>query len=130
MKFFKKSDIIIIFCILTVSLAVWFTFHYSFAGQSVKAEIYYEEKLIKTIDLNTGKEEIFSILQNESVVFHLYRDGKICFEASDCPDKVCIHAGKLDTAGQFAACLPNKIVMKIVPSGERNGDDVDLVTGK
>ncbi|HYE68792.1 MAG TPA: NusG domain II-containing protein, partial [Anaerovoracaceae bacterium] len=71
----------------------------------------------------------FSIPQDENVIFHLYQDGSIAFVESDCPDKVCIHAGKLKMTGQFAACLPNGIVMKIVPEKERSEDDPDLVIG-
>ena len=63
------------------------------------------------------------------MVFHLYKDGSIAFEESDCPDRVCIHAGRLKTAGQFAACLPNGIVMKIVPEKERSEGDADIVIG-
>ena len=61
------------------------------------------------------------------MVFHLYPDGGICFEKSDCSDKICIHAGKLYTVGQSAACLPNGIIIKIVPAGEHSDNDIDIV---
>lgn len=129
MKFFKKTDIIIIVCILAVGLASWLTYSHFSSGRSVLAEIYYRSELVKTVDLSRGKEEVFSIPQDRNVIFHVFPDGRIQFEASDCPDKVCVNAGKLGTAGQFAACLPNEIVMKIVPKNGSNEDDIDMVIG-
>lgn len=129
MKFFKKTDIIIIIAILAISAAVWVIYHFLFADQGVKAEIYYDSELVKTVDLKEEIEKTFSIPQDEKVLFHLYEDGTIAFIESDCPDKVCIHAGRLGTAGQFAACLPNGIVMKIVPEKERSDEDMDLIIG-
>ena len=127
MKFFKRTDILIIIGLIVVSVASWGIYNFVFAGDQVKAEIYYYSDLVKTVDLNSGKDMTFSIPQDKNVVFHLYKDGSIAFVESDCPDKVCIHAGKLKTAGQFAACLPNGVVMKIVPAKARSADDTDLV---
>lgn len=129
MKFFRRSDIIVITAILLISAVSWGIYHFIFAEDRVKAEIYYYSDLIETVDLRSGEEKTFSIPQDENVIFHLYQDGSIAFAESDCPDKVCIHAGKLKMAGQFAACLPNGIVMKIVPEKERSEDDADLVIG-
>lgn len=129
MKFFKRTDIIIIIGILVVSVASWGIYNHVFAKDRVKAEIYYYSDLVKTVELSTGEEMTFSVPQDENVVFRLYKDGTIAFVESDCPDKVCIHTGKLKTAGQFAACLPNGIVMKLVPEKERGEDDADLVIG-
>lgn len=127
MKFFKRTDIIIIAAIVAISALSWGIYHTVSAKDRVAAEIYYESKLIETVDLGTGEDRTFSIPQDKNVVLHLYRDGAIAFVKSDCPDKVCIHAGKLRTTGQFAACLPNGIVIKIVPVDGQSSDDADLV---
>jgi len=127
MKFFKRTDILIIIGMIAVSVASWGIYNHAFAEDRVRAEIYYYSDLVKTVDLNTGKDMTFFIPQDKNVVFRLYKDGSIAFVESDCPDKVCIHAGKLKTAGQFAACLPNGIVVKIVPVKDRSADDADLV---
>ena len=130
MKFYKKTDIMIIIGILLISLTAWFVYHSLVSGQKVKAEIYFRSQLVKTVDLSAGRDETFSIPQNENVVFHLYPDGTIAFVESDCPDKVCIHTGKIGTAGQFAACLPNEIVVKIVPADSGEEPEIDMVIGK
>lgn len=127
MKFFKRTDLIIILAIITLSAASWGIFHYVSAKDSVKAEIYYYSELVETVDLSKGEDKSFSIPQNKNVVLHLYRDGSIAFVDSDCPDKVCIHAGRLRTAGQFAACLPNGIIVKIVPADGKHSSEADVV---
>ncbi len=129
MKFFKRTDLVIILSIVLISAASWGIYNYLHEETPAKAEIYYYSELVKTVELGGGEDRTFSIPQNENVVFRLYQDGSIAFAESDCPDKVCIHAGKLRRSGQFAACLPNGIVMKIVPQGTRGGEDTDLVLG-
>ncbi|MEM1485777.1 NusG domain II-containing protein [Oscillospiraceae bacterium PP1C4] len=124
MKFIKKSDFIVISAIVAVSIVLWLIFHFVFEGQPARAEIYYGSELVETVNLDTGIEKTFSIPQNEHVVFHLYKDGSIRFETSDCPDKVCIRAGKLVHAGDSAACLPNRIVLKIVSKNGYSKNDL------
>jgi len=83
-----------------------------------------------TIDLSEKKDYSFSIPQNKNVVFHVYKDGSIEFVESDCPDKICVKSGKLNSVGESAACLPNGIVVKIVSKKGNNDNDVDIVVGK
>lgn len=130
MKLFKKTDIIIIAVIIAAAVIISVAYKSVFAGKRAKAEIYYYSKLVETVELTEGQERTFSIEENKNVVFHLDKEGNIRFIQSDCPDKVCIHAGKLHIPGQSAACLPNGIVVKIVPSGERGADDPDIVVGR
>ncbi|HEX2925453.1 MAG TPA: NusG domain II-containing protein [Ruminiclostridium sp.] len=131
MKFFKKSDILVILVILASGAVLWAIYSNFFASKPAKAEIYYKSLLVRTVTLDTGKDERFSIPQNKNVVFHLASDGRIRFEKSDCPDKICIKTGWLGKVGQTAACLPNKIFLKIVQSDNaRNDNGIDMIIGK
>ncbi len=127
MKFFKKTDMIIILTIIAVSTIVWLAYDSVYSNRPAKAEIYYYSKLVLTIDLVKGEERSFSVPQEKNVVFHIDKEGNIGFVKSDCPDKICIHAGMLHKVGQSAACLPNGLVLKIVPANGRNEDDLDAV---
>jgi len=129
MKFAQKSDIIAIAIIAGICLAAIGLYRAMYAGHAVKAEIYYNGDLVETVDLKKGEDRTFWIPQNENVVFHIYPDGTIAFESSDCPDQICVKSGKLGIVGQSAACLPNGIVLKIVPAGPRDEDDPDIVIG-
>lgn len=129
MRFFKRSDIVIIAAILLISLASWITYDHLAKDRLVKAEIYYYSQLVETVALDREEERTFSIPQNPNVIFHLDKEGHIAFIASDCPDKVCVNTGRIHRVGEYAACLPNGIVLKIVPEGERNEDDADIIIG-
>ena len=129
MKFFKKIDIIIITIITIVCILSLITYNFISRDKPAKAEIYYKSELIQTVELNTGVDKTFSIPQDENVVFHLYKDGSIRFGESDCPDKVCVNTGKLKTVGQTAACLPNEIILKIIPDGDYSEDEPDIIIG-
>lgn len=129
MKFARKSDLVIISLIIVASLLFWLLYSNVFAKSGNLAEIYYKTELVKTVALKTGNTESFSIEQVPHVVFQLYEDGSIAFIESDCHDKVCIQSGKLHLAGQFAACLPNQLYMKIISSGSGDTDAPDMIIG-
>lgn len=128
MKFAGKRDILLISAIVVCGVLVWLFLSGAFSKAGSYAEIYYKSELVETVALTTEEEKSFSIPQLDNVVFHLYADGNIAFVESDCPDKVCIHAGKLHLDGQMAACLPNEVYIKIV-SVRVDPDAPDLVIG-
>lgn len=130
MKFFKKGDIIIIAAILAVGILAWLGHDYLTAEKSPKAEIYYYSRLVKTVDLGESEEMTFHLEEDEDVVFQVDGKGAIRFLESDCPDKVCIKTGELHQVGEFAACLPNNIIVKIVPKDERSSEDPDIIIGR
>ncbi len=127
MKFSKKSDLIIIAAILLVSAISWILYDTISKDKAVKAEIYYYSELVEVVSLDIRENSSFSIPQNPNVVFRIDEKGSIAFIESDCPDKVCIKTGSLHRPGEYAACLPNGIILKIVPQGDRDDDDADII---
>ena len=121
-KFFVKSDIILIIMALTLSAAGAWAYSARPAEVGEYAEIYYNSELIKTVDMTEHTEMEFVLPQNENVVFHTDGNGRIRFERSDCPDKICVHSGWLWRSGEVAACLPNGFVLKII--SPNNAQDV------
>ena len=43
--------------------------------------------------------------------------GRVRFRASPCRGKQCIHSGWLSRAGDFAACLPNRVSVTLTGAG-------------
>ncbi|NLO48718.1 MAG: NusG domain II-containing protein [Clostridiales bacterium] len=126
MKYAKKSDILVIALIAAAGLLFFLLYRFLLAEKGTYAEIYYRSELVKRIDLDHVRDSTFSIPQCPQVVFRLYNNGGIAFLKSDCPDKLCINSGKLHLSGQFAACLPNRILVKIVSSEK---DEPDIIIG-
>ena len=58
--------------------------------------------------------------QNHLVI----QDGCARIEEADCPDKLCVKAGKIQYTGQTITCLPNRLTVTVV--GRDGG--VDLVS--
>lgn len=128
MKFMRKRDLIVIGALAALGLILWIFTSGAVGKQGAYAEIYYKSKLVKTVALSGGGEEKFSLEQLPNVVFELDGDGGFAFIESDCPDKICVHAGRLHLVGQTAACLPNEVYVKIV-SSQNDPDAPDLVVG-
>ncbi|MDW7656632.1 MAG: NusG domain II-containing protein [Bacillota bacterium] len=62
----------------------------------------------------------------------VYEAGRIRFAEADCPDKVCVRTGWISRSGQIAACVPGRLIIKIVGgSGSQTTgpDDVDVIVG-
>ena len=126
MKYLRKADLIIIAAVIVLALVFLLLNKSLFTKSGVYAEIYHDSALVKRIELSNAEVGSFSIPGKPDVVFQLYADGSIAFIESDCPDKVCIRSGRLKYAGQFAACLPNKMMLKIV-SDDKDREGLDLI---
>jgi hypothetical protein len=126
MKYLRKADIVLIAALVVSALVFLFLNRYFLVEKKgVYSEIYHDSVLVYRIKLSSAKEGSFSIPGVPKVVFHQYVDGSIAFIKSDCSDKICIRSGRLKNAGQFAACLPNKVILKIV-SEEKDREGPDL----
>lgn len=53
--------------------------------------------------------------------------GGVRMIAADCPDKICMHTGRITRSGQSIVCVPNRVTVTIV--GGRSADAYDVQTG-
>lgn len=118
--------------LLALGSLFWIEFR---AGNPVSgnriAHIYQDGELIRSIPLNEVTDTYtFTVTgaadcHNEIEV----RPGSIGMISADCPDKLCVHQGFIDTSLLPITCLPNHLVIQIT---EENSDseknDVDIVT--
>lgn len=134
MEFAKKSDILLLVALVLICLLLWGMFSTVSNSDDAKsgdpatryAEIYYKKELVKRVSLNTDHDYTFSLDEKPQVVFRVYATGEIAFVESDCPDKDCIEFKKISRPGQFAACLPNSLILTIVSEGDVTSDDIDI----
>ncbi|MCX7655097.1 MAG: NusG domain II-containing protein [Treponemataceae bacterium] len=59
-------------------------------------------------------------LGNTFVEIH---DGEAHISDSPCPDKLCVAMGKLKKVGDWAACLPNRVFVRIAGQVRQDGID-------
>ncbi|MBQ0039100.1 MAG: NusG domain II-containing protein [Treponema sp.] len=52
-------------------------------------------------------------------------NGEAWFEDSPCDNKICVESGKINGPNQWAACLPNGIIIYI--EGKQKDDELDII---
>ena len=116
MKFrlFRKTDFIIIAAVLIVSVA--FIIFMRSGGESLTAVISVDGKTVETVNLSEITERTEYRPNDNYDVLIVAEDGKIGFENSSCPDKLCVGCGRLYRKGDTAVCLPAKTVVTITDS--------------
>jgi len=125
----KKGDIVIVlvvFLLATVGGAIYY-FGGLGRGEVEGAMIVVEVNGIE-LDrkplMENGRDitEVYEGPVGETIV-HYTEEGARVLE-SDCPDKICIHFGLMDRPSITNACLPNRVVFRIVGGN----DDSDINT--
>lgn len=114
---FKKTDLLIISVCLLVALIAFLPSFLS-ADEDLTAVIISDGETVTEITLTEQTDETIEI--NSTVII---AEGKsIYFKESDCPDNTCVRTGKLDSAGESAACIPNRVSVYI-----KSGNDIDIM---
>jgi hypothetical protein len=107
MKLFSKKDLIFLVLILAIA-GILFTifkndthgalYEVSVNGKTVRRESIYKKS---RTELDCGAVIVC--------------DGEgVYFDSSNCPDLVCVNTGRLTREGEWAACLPNEVFLKVV----------------
>ncbi len=117
--FFKKGDLIAVFLILTLCLALIAGKTASSAGRY--ALVYENGRVVYKIDLESRERLEISIAGGKL----LKEKGRIRYISSDCPDKICEKTGWLEKVGDTAACVPNRSAVTVI--GAQN-TDFDVIT--
>ena len=120
-KLITKNDILLI-ALAGLVVVLFFVFK-GFSQTDLVAEVYYDGEVVDTVNLGEKEEKKIFTGENDSVVI-VSRDGKIYFESSPCPDKVCVKSGELNKNGDFASCLPEKVVIKVSGAKENQIDAI------
>lgn len=110
-KLITKKDVVLIIVIAFVILLSGFL-RKGFNNNLI-AQVYFDGEIIETVNLSAKEEKRIVTGKNGSTVIEA-KDGKICFLSSVCPDKICVESGELEKNGDFASCLPEKVIVKVV----------------
>lgn len=119
---FRKGDLlaILLVAVLAVSVAVFFLPKSNIQG--VRAQIYQNGELVKTLSLE--EETSFEIGGKYTNVITV-ENGAIAITFSNCPGEDCVHSGAIQSSGRSIVCLPNEVEVRVVAQTS----DVDFVVG-
>lgn len=75
-------------------------------------EVSIDGTVIETLNLNEDTENTIHGYNNGTN--HLViRDGQVWIDDASCPDKVCIHQGKISRNSEMIVCLPNLMIAQV-----------------
>ena len=115
--FFTKGNGWVIAALLLTALCVYLWQEYNQNNENVLyAKITINGQETESFPLNSDK--VFSLDSLPQVVFEI-KDGAAAFIKSNCPDKICIHSGFMQSAGEMAVCLPNRVSLLVVSADGR-----------
>ncbi len=118
-KTFRIADAIL--CIILIMLAVFIPI---FALGNGKFDTFTVEcNGIKT-EYSLDKPAKYDFESNGITLAVVCDGGSVFVESSSCPDKHCVHSGRISRSGQIIVCAPGRFSVSI-----GSGGDFDAVTG-
>ena len=124
-KYMDRKDLILIICLLITAGLLYLLIS---ARQSASTcEIILDGKVIQTVSLS--EDQTFSPEGFPEITLEI-RSGKIRFLSSDCPDQICVKSGFISHPGEYAVCLPHRLMIRIPEDPSSTDSRPDAVTGK
>jgi len=121
----RKADFYIIGAVLLMALIGVMVFYIDSDNTgAVYAEIYVFGELIHSVLLDSGHDDILiENINDGSNLIRITEYGVYIVEAS-CRNQHCVRSGKLFRPGQIIACLPNRVLIRLVGLEEGGVDAV------
>ena len=115
----KKRDIILIASILVVAIAFFLIVELTKeegAGVVVKVDG------VEVAEYSLSKSGTYPLNGGTNIL--VIEDGCAYLSDANCPDKLCVHQGKISRTGEVITCLPNKLTVTVFGAEE----SVDLIS--
>ncbi len=123
----NKYDIALILTIIAVNILIlaYGTLNTVDKGKKI-AYIYSDNRLVGEYTLTDDYKTEF-VVESESGgsnKIHI-EDGYVWIEEATCPDKICLHQGKISNDGEVIVCLPNRLMVQIKDNNPE--DELDVI---
>jgi hypothetical protein len=119
----NKYDIILISIVLVVMLLLIGVPSLINSNNASKALVYYDNKLIKTIDLSIQDKKEYTVKGYNGDIIIETQQNRIRVKKETSPLHLCSKQGWVSSNLEPIVCLPNKIVIKIISAD----DELDAV---
>ena len=109
----KKRDLLLVIGILVIAGGFYIGNLMLNRKPAVMVEVSVDGTVVEQLDLSKDTE--VTIESRNGGTNHLViQDGQVFIDDASCPDKVCIHQGKISKNGDMIVCLPNLMIAKVV----------------
>ncbi len=125
----KNKTLIIIFALIAAACAAIIIFSRIGSNNSKIAEIILNGNTVQAIDLNSVDEPYDIRIDSDDGGYNIVHveSGTISVSEADCPDKVCVIQGKIDSGTYPIVCLPHRLTIQIKTGGD---NEIDAVVGR
>ncbi len=110
-------DLLLILALLLIALALWLAFGAQKAEGACAVVIVEGEEAAR---YRLDKNGVYPLNGGSNTL--VIENGYAWLSEATCPDKICVHMGKIHLNGQLIVCLPNAVVVT-VEGGEDGGVD-------
>ncbi len=102
----KKNDLIFLGIVLLIAVL---SFVFIPKESANIAKITVNGKLFSTLSLDSD-----TVIDINGTNVAVVKDGEIYMESATCPDKLCVHQGRISDSSKKIVCLPNKVIIEAV----------------
>ncbi len=106
-------DLILAAAILIIAAGFYIGNRVMNRAPAIVVEVSVDGVIAQEIDLSKDGEYVIQGFDNGSNTL-IIENGEAWIADATCPDKVCIHQGKINRSGEMIVCLPNLMIAKIV----------------
>jgi len=110
-------DLLLAAAILTIAAGLYIGNRIMNRAPAVIVEVSVDGVVAQELDLGKDGEYVIQGYNNGSNTL-IIENGEAWISDATCPDKVCIHQGKISRSGEMIVCLPNLMIAKIVGEEE------------
>lgn len=122
----KKADIVLLIIILAVGIPLS-VLSLTAGAAGDKVQISAEGEVYGIYPLDEDCE--IEVTENGHTNHITIKGGQVSMSYSTCLNQVCVNTGAISETKDAIVCLPNRVVVEIISSGESKGGDADVISG-
>ena len=122
-KYVRKNDIIMLSCIAVLIFVSYGLRIHSMMNNGSTIEITVDGKVYGRYALEQD-QRIPVEIDGETKNIVVIADGEAYMAEASCPDKLCIHQGRIESRSQSIVCLPNRVIVTVVDGEEPEIDSM------
>lgn len=108
-----KKDFLLIVIIFIAAAIGFFWNHQIHKKTAAQLQIQIDGQTVASYDL-TQNTDVIITGANGGTNHLIIEDGTAWISEASCPDKVCVHQGRIEMNGQIIVCLPNRMTATII----------------
>ena len=122
----KKADIVLLIIILVVGIPLSvLSLTEGIGGDKVRISL--DGEIYGVYPL--GEDREIDVTEDGHTNHITIKDGQVSMSYSTCLNQVCVNTGAISETKDSIVCLPNRVVVEIISSGDGKGGDADVISG-